>query len=78
MTGCPYKNYFGAPGTGVHGYRFLGIAIVDAVLTVLVAGGVAWAASWNFWYTLGGLFLTGILLHHLFCVRTTIDKLIWP
>lgn len=35
---CKYKNIFGEPGKGVHQYRFAGVAIVDAGLTVLLAG----------------------------------------
>jgi len=27
---CPYKNLFGAEGTGAHSYRFMGLAVVDA------------------------------------------------
>jgi hypothetical protein len=48
------------------------------LLTVLAAWGIAWFFSWNFGWTLFGLFLLGIVLHRLFCVRTTIDKFLFP
>jgi len=75
---CPYKNLFGAEGTGAHSYRFMGFAVVDAGLTVLVAGLLAWAFRTPFWWTLLAFFISGIILHRLFCVRTTLDKILFP
>jgi fatty acid desaturase len=79
MTGffCKYKNVFGEPGTGAHKYRFWGIAIVDALLTILVAYIFAYFTKWPIWISLGGFFLLGIFVHRLFCVRTTVDKLLF-
>lgn len=74
---CAYSNIFGAPNTGVHAWRFMGLAVVDVGATLLAAWLIA---AWNhiaFWKVAGALFLLGILLHHLFCVRTTIDRLIF-
>lgn len=76
MASCPYKNFFGEPGEGVHAYRFFGIAVVDALLTILVAWMVSFYFNLVFWKVLLGLFIAGIVLHRLFCVRTTIDKLL--
>ena len=42
MAKCPYKNQTGAPGTGFHKWRFLGLSVVDTVVTLLAA----WVASW--------------------------------
>jgi uncharacterized protein YjbI with pentapeptide repeats len=33
MNLCRYRNVFGAPGEGVHSYRFLNIAVIDVVFT---------------------------------------------
>jgi hypothetical protein len=74
---CPYKNLFGAPGTGAHSYRFMGLAVVDVVLTFAAAGLLAWGLRTPYWLTLLVLFLTGIILHRLFCVQTTLDKLLF-
>lgn len=74
---CPYKDIFGKPGTGAHSYRFLGLAVVDVALTVLVAMLTSWGLDVPLVYSLAGWFLAGIILHHLFCVRTTLDKLIF-
>jgi hypothetical protein len=78
MTFCKYSNLFGEPGTGVHKYRLFNLAIVDVVMTIVGAFLISWWFQWNFWKVLGILFLTGIAMHHLFCVRTTIDKLLFP
>ena len=79
MSLCKYRDIFGAPGTGVHSIRFAGVAIVDVVLTVASGWLISlYVKSMPFWQITALLFLTGILLHHLFCVRTTIDKLLFP
>jgi hypothetical protein len=74
---CKYKNIFGEPGTGAHKYRFWGFAIVDVLLTILVAYIFAYFTKWPIWVSLGGFFLLGIFAHRLFCVRTTVDKLLF-
>jgi len=75
---CKYKDIFGKPGSGAHKYRFLNIAIVDVLFTILFAYGISWYFEYPFLPTLGILFLLGIFVHRLFCVRTTVDKLIFP
>lgn len=77
MNLCKYKDIFGKPNTGVHSYRIFNIAIVDVLLTILVAFIIARLLKKPFWIVLLILFLLGIILHHLFCVRTTIDKYIF-
>lgn len=77
MNLCKYKDIFGKPNTGVHSYRIFNIAIVDLLLTFLAAFIIARLLKKTFWIVLLILFLLGIILHHLFCVRTTIDKLIF-
>ena len=74
---CQYKDIIGKPGEGAHSYRFLGFAVVDTVTVIIAALLVAWYFKWNVWYTLVGFFITGILVHRLFCVRTTVDKLLF-
>lgn len=71
---------FGIPKKGIHSYRIFDIAVVDTIETIIVA--LAFAYFTNnmkyFPYILGGLFLSGIILHRLFCVRTTVDKFLFP
>ena len=86
MSLCKYKNIFGEPNTGLHSYRIFNIAIFDVLSTVLV--GVIFhqiiIVEWlkkndtiKLWMVLVVLFVIGIILHRLFCVRTTIDKLLF-
>ena len=75
---CKYKDIFGKPNTGVHKYRFFGVAVVDVVLTILLAALISYTGKYPFWIVLGGLFALGIFFHHLFCVRTTVDKWLFP
>jgi hypothetical protein len=82
---CAYKNIFGVPGTGLHSYRLMNIAIVDVLSTVILALVVHqllleyWLdIHWiSIWWVIAACFLAGILAHRLFCVRTTIDKLLF-
>jgi hypothetical protein len=74
---CKYKNALGVPGKGIHSYRLGGIAVADVIMTIIGAFFISWIMRWNFIYTLIGLFILGIILHRLFCVKTTIDKLIF-
>lgn len=71
------KDIFGKPGEGLHSYRIFNTAIVDALLTILLAFLISYFLSYKFIYILVFLFLSGIVLHRLFCVRTAIDKLLF-
>jgi len=78
MNLCKYKNILGSPNKGVHSYRFFGLAIFDTILTIIVAILISYFFKVSLIYTSIFLFLLGIILHKLFCVRTTIDKLLFP
>ena len=68
---------FGAPGTGVHAYRFAGLAVVDVVLTLLAAWPLGRWLRISFPAAAALLFLTGIVMHRLFCVQTSVDRLLF-
>ena len=74
---CEYKDIFGKVAQGVHSYRIANIAIVDVILTILSAYLIHRMLGICFSYALIGLFLLGIVLHRLFCVRTTVDRIIF-
>jgi hypothetical protein len=74
---CDYKNMLGIPRQGVHQYRLGGLAIVDVVLTFLLALVVSRWIRQSFWWVLLVLFVLGIGLHRLFCVRTQLDTLLF-
>lgn len=74
---CKYKDVFGKEGSGIHSYRVFDLAIIDVVLTVLGGVILAWIFNWNYILTIIIVFLIGILFHRLFCVNTTINKMIF-
>ena len=78
MSLCKYKNSLGIPKEGIHSYRFLGLAIADVIMTISAAIPIAYIFKISFMYAALYLFALGIILHRLFCVRTTIDKLLFP
>jgi hypothetical protein len=78
MSLCKYKNALGIPDKGIHSYRMCGIAIFDVIMTIILAFLISYFFKISFFYTLLFLFILGIILHRLFCVRTTIDKLLFP
>jgi len=78
MSLCKYKDIFGKPGKGVHSYRFMDIAVVDVVMTLLLAFLISYFTKYKFLNVSIILFILGILSHRLFCVRTTIDKFLFP
>jgi hypothetical protein len=78
MNLCKYKNLLGIPNKGIHSYRFMGIAIADVIMTIIGAILISFFFKVSFVFTCICLFILGIILHRLFCVRTTIDKLLFP
>lgn len=78
MNLCKYKNILGEPGKGAHSYRLFGVAIVDVIITIIAAYIISYFFKYSFIYVLLILFASGIVLHRLFCVRTTVDKLLFP
>lgn len=74
MTLCEYADLFGVPGQGIHAIRIGNIAIVDVIFTVIGAYLLSKFFDTDFIVTLIAVFLLGIILHHMFCVETTINK----
>lgn len=75
---CKYKDALGKPNKGIHSYRFMGVAIVDVIMTLIGAILISYFTKYSFLMIAIFLFILGIVLHRLFCVRTTIDKLLFP
>jgi hypothetical protein len=76
---CDYSEIFGKVKEGVHSYRIFDVAIIDVVMTMIGAYFLqkTFLKKYGYYEVLLGLFLLGIILHRLFCVRTTIDKLLF-
>jgi hypothetical protein len=78
MTLCKYKDVFGRPKEGAHALRVFDVAIVDVVLTLVFAAAVSMYFHVPAWQCALGLFALGIVAHRAFCVRTTVDKWLFP
>ena len=78
MNLCKYKDIFGKPNTGAHSYRVFNIAIVDVLFTFIGAYFISLVVPYSFKNVAAILFLLGIFFHRLFCVRTTVDKTLFP
>ena len=74
---CPFskfKHIFGIPGKGVHRFRFLNLALVDYVLTILVAMLTTFLTQVPLVLTTIFWLILGIILHVLFGVPTDAVK----
>jgi hypothetical protein len=74
---CKYAESLGTPGQGFHSH-FMGIAYMDIIATIIGSEIIAYLFDWNIYLVLLAVVLTGIFLHRLFCVRTTVDKWLFP
>ena len=76
---CKYKDILGKPKTGIHSYRIFDIAIVDVILTILFAKFIQYyiCKQTNIWIIIIFTFILGIIMHRVFCVKTTIDKILF-
>ena len=80
---CKYKDIFGKPGTGIHELRLFNIAIMDVLFTIIGSIIISKFIKISYHPILNIIiislffFLLGILLHRLFCVKTTLDKILF-
>jgi len=76
---CKYKDILGEPKKGLHSYRIFDISIMDVLLTFVLAKFIQYyiMEETEFSLILVFCFITGIILHRVFCVKTTIDKLLF-
>ena len=76
---CKYKDALGVPGskTGLRKYRIFGIALFDTTVVLVIAVFIAWMFRLPYVYTIVAIFILGIIVHRLFCVRTAVDKILF-
>lgn len=88
MTGlCKYSHALGVPNKGAHSYRVGGLAIVDVLLTVGLAGVITkYGLSKPMFPSILVVFIILMMcvvgIHEAFCVRTRLNAWIfgraWP
>ena len=73
------KKAFGEPKKGIHSYRIFNIAYLDALITMFIAYFIQkiFYPKTKYIKVLFFFVLSGIVLHRLFDVRTTVDKSIF-
>jgi len=77
---CPFSEYrdiFGKPNTGVHSLRLFNIAVLDVIGTIIIAFVTSVLIQQPLWLTLILWMLVAIWMHRIFCVDTTINKMIF-
>ena len=75
---CKYKDLFGKPNEGMRRYRIAGIAIMDTLVVFLIGIVFSYMTGYSLLPTLAVLFISGIITHRMFCVRTGIDRILFP
>lgn len=75
---CPWKDIFGRPREGPHSYRILDVAVVDTVLTILLAMILKkiFFKNFSFLFVLALTFVMGEVLHWVFCVDTKVIQIL--
>lgn len=77
---CPfakYSNIFGEPKKGFHAYRIADVAIGDLIGTAAISGLISYKYDFSFFLVFLFFMVLAIAFHRLFCVNTTINKLIF-
>ena len=77
---CPIvkkSHIFGEPNTGFHAYRIADIAAFDLVATVVISGLISYNYDFSFLLVFLLFMVLAIASHRLFCVDTTINKIIF-
>lgn len=75
---CPFKDIFGKPREGPHSYRILDVAVVDTLLTFLLALFLqkVFFENYSFLKVLAVTFIVGEAMHWYFCVDTKIIQML--
>ena len=83
---CPFNTVklklnkiIGKPKEDIHAYRIFDIACIDVLFTFIAAYIIqkAFCPKTEYYKVLLFLFILGIIIHRIFDVRTTIDRLIF-
>ena len=71
---CKYANSLGIPEKGVHKTRLGGVAIIDLILTFILATGLSYipgSPPLTIWIII--LLLFSMALHALFCTKSSVN-----
>ena len=77
MNLCKYKDIFGKPREGAHSYRIFDLAIVDIVATYILAIFISKYTTYQTNQLFIILMISSVFIHKLFCVETTLTKMVF-
>jgi hypothetical protein len=80
MSLCKHKDIFGEPREGSHELRdpVFDTALVDTGITLIVCYAISKYYNYSFMVVFFILMIIAIIAHRSFCVRTTVDKFLFP
>lgn len=74
---CQWRHIFGREREGFHAARIAGLAANDLIGTIFLAYFISYVTSLSFLLIFAILMLSALLLHRLFCVDTTLTRLVF-
>lgn len=74
---CKYKDVLGKAGSDEY-TRILTVRVMDIVTLIVGSYLIAYLFDFSFWKTLLVIFISGIVVHRMFCVRSAVDKMLFP
>lgn len=73
---CKYKDVLGKAGSTEY-TRIFTVRVMDVVSLIIGAYLLSYIFGTSFWRTLLIIFISGIIAHRAFCVRSAVDKLLF-
>lgn len=73
---CKYKDVLGKAGSEEY-TRIFTVRLMDLVTLIVGSYLIAYLFDFTFWKTLFVIFISGIVVHRMFCVRSAVDKLLF-
>ena len=74
---CKYKDKLGKAGSDEY-TRIFTVRVMDLVTLIVGSYLISYLFDISFWKTLLVIFISGIIAHRMFCVRSAVDKLLFP
>lgn len=74
---CKHAEIFGKPDEGLHKPKLFGFAIVDVLLTIVLAIGIDQYTQMNLSVIIILLLIVSAIVHKAFCVKTKLTGLIF-
>lgn len=74
---CKYRDIIGKPGEGLHSTRLFGLSVIDVAVSLAFAVIGSWITGYSIVLVATIIFVSGIIVHRLFCVNTALNVAIF-